>query len=185
MLQTRRETKNRNPKELLKDSWGWKCSREKHPWAQVCTFIRQLGVELLGTQLHRNAFRLQSTNYLLPRAHLRCLTLACQMTQQVRVLAAKPGHLSWIPRTHTVGGENPLLHIVHWSCVHHDIYSHTSTQLRFSGTRHYSPLTTSLCNSENLMRTPRFAFSLSPSCLHPPHKHLATVTTHWDVCSTH
>jgi hypothetical protein len=34
------------------------------------------------------------------------------MTEQIKVLATKPDYPSSIPKTHLVGGENQLLHIV-------------------------------------------------------------------------
>jgi hypothetical protein len=34
------------------------------------------------------------------------------MAQLIKVIASKPGDLSWIPRTHTIERENPLLHVV-------------------------------------------------------------------------
>lgn len=46
--------------------------------------------------------------------------------QQVKVLAAKPDNLSWIPRSHTMKGEDSLPQVVLWAstCMHSP--SHTN-----------------------------------------------------------
>lgn len=47
-----------------------------------------------------------------PGLHETLILIHCDKSHQVRVLAAKPGDLSSMPRTHKVEGENTLPKIV-------------------------------------------------------------------------